>query len=45
MIINIEEEKMKPRLYMIIPCYNEEKVLPIYIRNVSGRAEFIDNKR
>ena len=20
---------MKPRLYMIIPCYNEEKVLPI----------------
>lgn len=29
MIINIEEEKMKPRLYMIIPCYNEEKVLPI----------------
>ena len=32
---------MKPRLYMIIPCYNEE----YYIRNVSGRAEFIDNKR
>ena len=30
MIINIEEEKMKPRLYMIIPCYNEEEVLPLF---------------
>lgn len=36
---------MKPRLYMIIPCYNEEKVLPITVRNVFGRAEFIDHKR
>ena len=36
---------MKPRLYMIIPCYNEEKSASYYIRNVSGRAEFIDRKR
>ena len=23
---------MKPRLYMIIPCYNEEEAIPIFYR-------------
>ena len=30
---------MKPRLYIVIPCYNEEEVLPITAPMFRGQIE------
>lgn len=33
-----------PRLYIIIPCYNEEKVLPITVAEFKEKVEYLSSK-
>ena len=33
-----------PRLYIIIPCYNEEKVLPITAAEFKEKVEYLSSK-